>query len=432
MAKNLTTGLQRGLRRSIAGGLGTGDLFSTAALDLQFARHKALDSRITFTRASSGTYVGSDGLIKTATTNEARFDHNPTTRESLGLLVEESRQNLLLQSEDFSTTWGSSNYTITTNTTTAPNGTLTADKLTRNTLDTTTSVTQNITVNASTAYNYSCFVKASEWNKVGLREGSSTGNYVTFDLSTGSIISSSVATGAITACPNGWYRISMQMTTGGAQTTYGARVIPLPPSYTSGTPSYSFAGDGTSGIYLWGAQLETGSFPTSYIPTTTAAVTRSADVASITGANFSSWYRQDEGTVFVERIQGPIDSTTSRRYFNINDGTTSNRIENYQTASGVSAAVSVVSAASDFAPTTAGVPSAGAIVKTAFAFRASDKAMNRDGGTTVQNTVSPPLSGMSQISIGQQSSTNVSCTAIRRLTYWPSRLPNSTLQTITQ
>ena len=64
-----------------------GGIFNTSSLDLQFARTKTLDPRITFTRASSGTYVGSDGLIKTATTNEARFDHNPATGESLGLLV---------------------------------------------------------------------------------------------------------------------------------------------------------------------------------------------------------------------------------------------------------------------------------------------------------------------------------------------------------
>jgi hypothetical protein len=64
-----------------------GGIFNTSSLDLQFARTKTLDPRITFTRASSGTFVGSDGLIKTATTNEPRFDHNPTTGESLGLLV---------------------------------------------------------------------------------------------------------------------------------------------------------------------------------------------------------------------------------------------------------------------------------------------------------------------------------------------------------
>ena len=71
------------------------------SLDLRFAENKSLTdaktgaSLVTFTRASTGTYVGSDGLLQSATTNEARFDHNPTTGESLGLLVEEARTNLV-------------------------------------------------------------------------------------------------------------------------------------------------------------------------------------------------------------------------------------------------------------------------------------------------------------------------------------------------
>ena len=64
------------------------------SLNLNFARSRALDPRITFTRASVGTYVGRDGLIKTASENEPRFDHDPETLESLGLLLEEPRTNI--------------------------------------------------------------------------------------------------------------------------------------------------------------------------------------------------------------------------------------------------------------------------------------------------------------------------------------------------
>jgi len=68
-------------------------------LNLDFANTKRLDPRITFTRTTTGTYVGSDGLIKTAAIDEARFDHDPATGESLGLLIEESRTNLDTNSE---------------------------------------------------------------------------------------------------------------------------------------------------------------------------------------------------------------------------------------------------------------------------------------------------------------------------------------------
>lgn len=106
------------------------------SLDLRFADNKSLvdattgQNLVTFTRASSGTYVDSQGVIRTATTNEARFDHNPTTGESLGLLVEEQRVNYCLQSEAFGTSpWAASNVTVTANTETSPAATLTADTL---------------------------------------------------------------------------------------------------------------------------------------------------------------------------------------------------------------------------------------------------------------------------------------------------------------
>jgi hypothetical protein len=220
------------------------------SLDLRFADNKSLVDAttgaqlVTFTRASSGTYVGSDGVLRSA------------------------RTNLLLQSEDFGTTWTTTNYVLTTNAIASPSGTTTADKLAKNTLNATTQVTQNVTCVANTAYNFSCFVKAAELSKVGLREGSGTGSYVTFDLSTATVVSTSGAAGTITPFANGWYRVTMQMTTGAAQTTYGCRIIPLPDTYTSGNPLFSFAGDGTSGIYFWGAQLEQSTTVGEYIPTT--------------------------------------------------------------------------------------------------------------------------------------------------------------------
>ena len=96
---SLNNGLNNGLRQSISGGVNALGLFKSASLDLRFASKKTLNDRvsgsnlITFTRSSSATFVGSDGLIQTATTNEARFDHDPLTGESLGLLMEEARTN---------------------------------------------------------------------------------------------------------------------------------------------------------------------------------------------------------------------------------------------------------------------------------------------------------------------------------------------------
>jgi hypothetical protein len=103
------------------------------SLYLNFVNNEVLDPRITFTRASTATYVGSDGLIKTAATNVPRFAHDPVTGEGLGLLIEEARTNLLLYSEQSdNAAWGKTNILTTANAVIAPDGTLTADKIYEN------------------------------------------------------------------------------------------------------------------------------------------------------------------------------------------------------------------------------------------------------------------------------------------------------------
>ena len=243
------------------------------SLDLRFADNKSLvdattgASLVTFTRASSGTYVGSDGLVKTAATDEARFDHNPTTGESLGLLVEEARTNLLLRSEEFETIWTRTNVSAfgsgsAVNVETAPNGTLTADLIAAASgiSSGTGFVLQDITKAATaTTYTVTTFAKAQNWNAVTLHaQDVATNNNratVTFSLATGVITTAAAAFGtfsaasAITATPfiSGWFRVNLTFT---SSTETGLRVRLIPNNSTTVT------GDGTSGIYLWGAQLE--------------------------------------------------------------------------------------------------------------------------------------------------------------------------------
>jgi hypothetical protein len=258
-------------------------------LDYRFARDKreteavSLTDKLTFTGGNQGTFVGSDGYIQRATTNVPRFDHGPVTRISKGLLVEGSRENLLLRSEEFdNVNWirvrtlpfGSGSVA---NATVAPDGTLTADK-----------VVEDATINAnhiiylgslglsSSLYSFSVYAKAAERSQLFLRLDAGGGQKnVSFDLSTGDVLIEGVGTeGSITPVGNGWYRCVNTLTT--ADTLTNAVVMLA----KAGTSIYT--GDGTSGIYLWGAQLEVGT-PSTYIPTTTTAVTRTADSAVIDG-----------------------------------------------------------------------------------------------------------------------------------------------------
>jgi hypothetical protein len=270
------------------------------------------------------TTVG-EYIPTTSTINSApRFDHNPTTGESLGLLVEEQRTNLLLQSEDFSTTWTASRTSITANVEVAPNGTTTADKLIANTDANTHSVNQNATLTAA-SWTFSVFLKQAEYDgaRILVFDGTSITYGAIFDLATGSFVSSTNSPLGTSVSPagNGFFRCSITVT--GTAATGAAQVRPV------SAGGDNFAGDGTSGIYLWGAQLEAGTFPTSYIPTTTATATRAADVASISGSNFgvsrtnlllrseefdgASW-AVNEATITANQIVAPNGSTTADLY----------------------------------------------------------------------------------------------------------------------
>ena len=243
--------------------------------------------QMTFTRASTATYVGPDGLIKTAKSNQLRYDYEPSTCMDMGWLLEETRTNKCLYSQDCSQ--GSYNQkinvTITPNSATSPDGSTTANLITYNT--TTPTFRQDVSVSLNTVYTWSVFVKAGNCSTVALGEGYATGNTAYFSLSgIGSVTFTQGCTAGVTPYANGWYRCWMTMTTGGTYASFGCNVY-------SRTYGVAQAGDT---IYVWGYQLEQGAFPTSYIPTTSATVTRSQDL-SIVNVNMSS---QSEFSVFLD------------------------------------------------------------------------------------------------------------------------------------
>ena len=404
------------------------------SLDLRFAENKSLgdavtgQSLVTFTRASSGTYVGSDGLIKSATTDAPRFDHDPTTGESLGLLVEESRTNLLLRSEEFDDAVWTNNTEVTANTTVSPAGTTTADTLAISTAG--VWLLEDVTIASGATLAFSIYAKANttDWMLIRIGDtGATTYRNIWFDLSTGAVgtesgLGAGVASGvgSVQQSTNGFYRAVGVFETSGL-TTVRAQIATV-------------ASDGsftrTGSIYIWGAQLEADSFPTSYIPTTTATVTRAADVASISGSNFSSWYRQDEGTVFVGSYPAEFNQATGLASFD--DGTTSNRIQ--ARFSNVGSAANVVSAGGSLQANyvTSNTGTAQALNKTAVAYKINDFALVLNNGTVASDTAGSVPASVDRLSIGNNAGANPANYPIRRLTYWPQRLSNTTLQTLAQ
>jgi len=209
-----------------------------------------------------------DYLPTTTRLNIPRVDYSTGTA---ALLLEPQRTNINLQSEDISG-WIRAETTAVVNTTTAPNGMLTADSLFETTATGTHIAFRDITGLIGTSYTFSIYAKSIGGRNIQLSGSSGFSGAVLVDLSNGNILSGS---GVVSNVGNGWFRISITATT----TTTAIRAI----VYTASGSSTSYAGDVTKGVYLWGAQLEVGNCATSYIPTTSASVTRNADAIGRSG-----------------------------------------------------------------------------------------------------------------------------------------------------
>ena len=399
----------------------------TETLILWGAQLEQRDAVTSYTATTTQQITNYIPVLLTAATNAPRFDHNPTTGESLGLLIEEQRTNLFTYSADFANAaWSKFRASITSNIIVAPDGTLTGDKLVEDTTATNTHyVSDSVNLIANTSYNATVYVKAAERTRVRL-QNSSTPNWTTagsayFDLSAGTIVS---GTGSITPIGNGWYRCSINGTFGGADAAGGLNIFIV----ESGT-TISYTGDGYSGIYIWGAQLEAAEFPTSYIATGAATATRSADAASMTGTNFSSWYNQGEGTVYFE---GGIPYNYSAGFqtpYSVNDTTANNNIQPAFNSSADVFNVEMKVAGSLVAGFYPAYISG--TTKLAFAYKLNDVNYAKDGtaGTTDTSATIPVVT---QINLGaNHTPSNFLNGHIRRISYYPLRLTNAQLQALT-
>ena len=219
--------------------------------------------------------------------NVPRLDYTNSTCPSL--LLEKQSTNIFTYSEEFNNgAWSKIGSTITANNIISPDGTMNADKLVETAINGIHYLERLQTFSASDSI--SIFAKAGERTQIGI--GNAVAGASIFDLSNGTLISSGgslINNEKIENYGNGWYRISANLIFAGA---FSAQI------FIANSGSISYNGNGTSGIYIWGAQLETGSYPTSYIPTTSATATRLADSCSKTG--ISSLIGQTEGTMFVD------------------------------------------------------------------------------------------------------------------------------------
>jgi hypothetical protein len=217
-----------------------------------------------------------------------------------GLLIEEQRTNLTTQSNNLTSFLISPATGLTSilDSNVAPDGTVTARRLTNTTTTEQHRLIQFLfSIATSTAYTYTVYLKneSAGWVQLSFYTGIATTAFANFNLVTGVLGSVGNGTATITPVGNNWYRCSLTATTENTSGNLQLYVLEA----NSGSANPSTTGTGKS-VFVWGAQLEAGAFPTSYIPTVASQVTRAADVATMVGNNFARWYNVNEGTMYSE------------------------------------------------------------------------------------------------------------------------------------
>jgi hypothetical protein len=378
------------------------------SLLLDFANSRTVDPRITFARASTGMFWDEFGVLRTAAAGVPRIDHSPLTGECLGLLLEEARTNLALHSRLLATGWTrGSAATWASDAAVAPDDTATAvgvDGLSGMDFNATGGALSraSIPVTGGATYTASIYVRA----KVG------TVNNLEWRCTDGV---AGVSVSNQSAASTGWTRLSVTATPAIGSTVVTIRL---------GTSS------GAANLWVWGAQLEAGSHASSFIPTEAAAVTRAADAASITGAHFSRFYRQAEGTLAVEFLRnhaatGVINALSARRAASQDDrhqlifSTTAN-MRGYTRLAGVDQVDIYTGAA----------PLLTAPNKLAYAYAANNFCAAANGMLGTTDTEGGVPTNLDELRLGSFS-TDVLNGHIRSAAYYPARLPNAALQALT-
>ena len=425
-------------------------------LNLDFANSQSLDKRITFTRSSTATRVNRNGLIETVGVNQPRFDFDPISGECKGLLIEEQRTNLVTNS----TTLSFQSINNLTDGTLNPDGSAAIARIPNSSgiyHATSGSLITPINLNAigiavGATYNvtFSCWVKDYNGSDMGAYfvtaaylAGSPNTNQ-TYQLAnakpkSATWTNSSIGAGwarnyqSIIPYPNGWYRFvqSSRYTRQSNQDTLDFYF-----QIWNNRNAQFYRGDNSSGIYMWGPQVEAGAFETSYVPTSGSTATRSADNASMTGTNFSSWYNQTEGTIIAKSFipTNSMYSGTFRSLVQFIKSSTYNSDSIFLMINAVvSSAIEVKSSSLRFVSFNQSTYSSGNI--SAISYKEKYYTLSTKGLFPTSSLSGALPSGIDKMIIGNVGDNNpLGCAngTISRLTYYPKALSPAELQYLTQ
>jgi hypothetical protein len=397
------------------------------------------------TRGTTATRFNSAGLIESVASGVPRLDYYTSggTAGCPALLVEPSAQNVVVQSQN----WLASGWRddATSNVTTVSSTTGTIDPLGTNTANAISPTSGNTThlkvgSDASIIFASGTIYTSSAFFKQG------TGNagryvqvtfptvqfgqlgYANFDLQLGTVaVVSGTSADANRAASvenygNGWYRCRLTSTCNASGTSNGISIALIETSGATRLPT--FTGTTTNVIYGWGAQTETGSVATSYIPTTAAPITRNADVVTLSGA-VSGCIGQTEGTIYWEGSLGQIDKI----FFSIGASTTQTiRLE---TRSDGLMQFSVVSGSNQCAIFTSGAITIGQFYKVAGAYKQDDFVFYVNGQKVGDDNSGTIPTALAQMQFSSSATANLSIQRCRALALYTTRLTNAELAALT-
>ena len=371
---------------------------------------------------NNGSFGVSNISVKESTKNNlARVDYDGTASS---LLVEPQRTNLITYSEDFSqSSWIKVGSSIISNSINSPTGNLTASTLKEDTSNGLHQIynTNFLTTVIGNYYTFSFYAKANTRTKVNAFLQIPTENNVEFDLSNGT---ATIITGSpvfsITNVGNNWYRCVMTALSNSAGSAYVNLI------FNNGT-SYIYQGDGISSIYIWGAQVEEGAYPTSYIPTSGSTVTRVQDQYSKTG--ISNLINSEEGVLFAEIAA--FEGANTDRQISISDGSTSNRVVMALLSNGTQIQFVVSSGGSITVNTTQTIPTIISGTKIAFAYKVNNFKIYANGILIANDTNGTVPTGLSVLAFNRGDGNDIFFGKVKQLQVFKTALTDTELATLT-
>lgn len=409
-----------------------------ASINWNFARTPGwIDPRATLSRASVGRSINRIGKLEARPANSGRWRFNPVTGLGEGLLIESQRTNLLLRSEEFdNASWTKTSLTATADSVAAPDGTTTADTLAATGAG--GNVAQAVTITAGRGIAFSVFARAGTAPFVALKL-SDGGNTVEcwFNLATGAVASNTAGAGSLVYSAKdiidhggGWYRCVVMVLTS-AVTTITATISPAAADNTAAANADS--------IYAWGAQFEAAAISTnatSYIPTTSATVTRSLDRLTI--PIDTRWYNNSAGTMVFDYVMQTLSPFGSAENLYLGEIATdvNNRIVVLRSSSTLNTLVGAFLAGGVFVQTLTQTCTftTGARLRAAIAWESNSVAFTVNGAAPSTGSTYTPLTPVT-LAIGTAAYATATGTAAfgacSAFQYYPRRLSNADLQSLT-